>query len=207
MGCDDGMDHERVETLAVNEGRLPNLAKLRAQGGFRPLTTSIPPQSPVAWSNFITGADPGVHGIFDFIHRDNEDRPAPSPTSRLIASSRRTPRAITGASAAMRFRVAVRARTCSCGMARRSGSTSIGRASRSGCTASLPTIHRRNRSTATCIVCRAWGVPDIMSSQGTYQYFTSRSRKPSRPGGGIKTSLSPGKDGRRIQRLAGRPVE
>ena len=29
-----------------------------------------PPQSPVAWSNFITGAGPGEHGLFDFIHRD-----------------------------------------------------------------------------------------------------------------------------------------
>jgi predicted AlkP superfamily phosphohydrolase/phosphomutase len=34
------------------------------------LETSSPPQSPVAWSNFITGMDPGGHGIFDFIHRD-----------------------------------------------------------------------------------------------------------------------------------------
>jgi predicted AlkP superfamily phosphohydrolase/phosphomutase len=35
-----------------------------------PFGTAIPPQSPVAWSNFITGRDPGGHGIFDFIHRD-----------------------------------------------------------------------------------------------------------------------------------------
>jgi predicted AlkP superfamily phosphohydrolase/phosphomutase len=32
--------------------------------------TSVPPQSPVAWSNFVTGMNPGGHGIFDFIHRD-----------------------------------------------------------------------------------------------------------------------------------------
>ena len=52
------------------EGKMPNFAKLEAQGDFRPLTTSIPPQSPVAWSNLITGMNPGGHGIFDFIHRD-----------------------------------------------------------------------------------------------------------------------------------------
>ena len=40
------------------------------QGSFRRLTTSIPPQSPVAWSNLITGMNAGGHGIFDFIHRD-----------------------------------------------------------------------------------------------------------------------------------------
>jgi predicted AlkP superfamily phosphohydrolase/phosphomutase len=49
---------------------LPNLARLREQGGFSPLGTSIPPQSPVAWANFINGDGPGSHGIFDFIHRD-----------------------------------------------------------------------------------------------------------------------------------------
>jgi predicted AlkP superfamily phosphohydrolase/phosphomutase len=29
----------------------------------------MPPQSPVAWSNFITGMDSGGHGIYDFVHR------------------------------------------------------------------------------------------------------------------------------------------
>jgi predicted AlkP superfamily phosphohydrolase/phosphomutase len=53
----------------MNEGRLPHLARLRAQGSFSKLGTSIPPQSPVAWANFINGAGPGSHGIFDFIHR------------------------------------------------------------------------------------------------------------------------------------------
>ena len=52
------------------EGKMPSFAKLEAQGDFRLLTTSIPPQSPVAWSNLITGMNPGGHGIFDFIHRD-----------------------------------------------------------------------------------------------------------------------------------------
>ncbi len=65
----DGMDPRLCDRL-MNEGQLPNLARLRDAGGFKPLGTSIPPQSPVAWSNFITGADPGTHGIFDFVHRD-----------------------------------------------------------------------------------------------------------------------------------------
>lgn len=52
------------------EGRMPNFSALAKRGAFRLLTTSIPPQSPVAWSNLITGMDPGGHGIFDFIHRD-----------------------------------------------------------------------------------------------------------------------------------------
>jgi predicted AlkP superfamily phosphohydrolase/phosphomutase len=65
----DGMDPRLSESM-MEEGLLPNLAKLREQGGFSRLGTSIPPQSPVAWANFINGAGPGSHGIFDFVHRD-----------------------------------------------------------------------------------------------------------------------------------------
>ena len=72
----DGMDPRLCERL-MDMGRLPNLAKLRHMGGYRSLGTSIPPQSPVAWANFITGSGPGRHGIFDFIHRDPERQAAP----------------------------------------------------------------------------------------------------------------------------------
>ena len=65
----DGMD-PLLCTRLMEQGRLPNLDRLRKNNGFRPLTTSNPPQSPVAWANFINGAGPGSHGIFDFIHRD-----------------------------------------------------------------------------------------------------------------------------------------
>jgi predicted AlkP superfamily phosphohydrolase/phosphomutase len=65
----DGMDPGLSERLMA-AGRLPNLNSLRQAGGYSPLGTSIPPQSPVAWANFINGAGPGSHGIFDFIHRD-----------------------------------------------------------------------------------------------------------------------------------------
>ncbi len=65
----DGLDHELTRQM-IDIGRLPGLARLAGTGGFSALGTSIPPQSPVAWSSFITGLDPGGHGIFDFIHRD-----------------------------------------------------------------------------------------------------------------------------------------
>jgi len=65
----DGMDPQLL-TKFMQEGKMPNFAKLAAMGSFKPLTTAIPPQSPVAWSNLITGMNAGGHGIFDFIHRD-----------------------------------------------------------------------------------------------------------------------------------------
>ncbi len=49
---------------------LPNLRKLREEGHFSRLGTTTPPQSPVAWSSFITGSPPSAHGIYDFVHRD-----------------------------------------------------------------------------------------------------------------------------------------
>jgi predicted AlkP superfamily phosphohydrolase/phosphomutase len=68
----DGMDPVLLEEFRA-QGVMPNFDKFLAQGGhLTPFATSTPPQSPVAWSNFITGMDPGGHGIFDFIHRDPE---------------------------------------------------------------------------------------------------------------------------------------
>ena len=72
----DGMDPRLCETM-MSEGLLPNLTRLRDRGGFSDLGTSIPPQSPVAWANFINGAGPGSHGIFDFVHRHPHEQCTP----------------------------------------------------------------------------------------------------------------------------------
>jgi len=65
----DGAD-PRVLTKLMDEGKLPNFAKLRDSGTFKPLKTSMPPHSPVAWTTIATGTNPGKHNIFDFISRD-----------------------------------------------------------------------------------------------------------------------------------------
>lgn len=65
----DGVDGAYTEKW-MNEGKLPNLAKLRDQGTFRPLLPTLPAQTPVSWSTFTTGIDPGRTGIFDFLRRD-----------------------------------------------------------------------------------------------------------------------------------------
>ncbi len=65
----DGLEPE-LATQYMNEGKLPNLARLRAEGTFLPLQTTYPPISPVAWSTFQTGANPGQHNIYDFLARD-----------------------------------------------------------------------------------------------------------------------------------------
>jgi len=68
----DGMDYALTEQYLA-EGKLANLAKLREQGCFKPLATTIPSISPVAWSSFQTGVNPGKHNIFDFLTRDKHN--------------------------------------------------------------------------------------------------------------------------------------
>lgn len=80
----DGMDYDLTRRL-MDEGRLPGLSRLARMGGFAPLGTAIPAQSPVAWSDFTTGQDAGVHGIFDFIHRD------PATMRSYLSTSRTDP--------------------------------------------------------------------------------------------------------------------
>ncbi|MCE9589795.1 MAG: alkaline phosphatase family protein [Planctomycetes bacterium] len=65
----DGLDPQLVERYLA-DGRLPNFARLKSHGLYHPLATSEPPQSPVAWSTFITGEPPASHGVFDFVKRD-----------------------------------------------------------------------------------------------------------------------------------------
>lgn len=65
----DGIDPRRVRRL-IEEDRLPNMAKLADQGTISDLGTTFPAMSPVAWSSFSTGVNPGKHGIYDFLTRD-----------------------------------------------------------------------------------------------------------------------------------------
>jgi len=65
----DGLDPELTRRF-MDEGKLPNMRRLARAGTFRDLGTTCPAMSPVAWSSFATGVQPGKHGIFDFLTRD-----------------------------------------------------------------------------------------------------------------------------------------
>ena len=84
----DGLDHGLTEKLLA-EGKLPNLARLRQQGGFQSLGSTLPPISPVAWSSFQTGVNPGKHNIFDFLIPDQRTY-EPKLSSVEIRSAKRT---------------------------------------------------------------------------------------------------------------------
>lgn len=65
----DGLE-PRVAEPMLEAGTLPALARLRAMGAYARVATTYPAQTPVAWSTFATGVNPGGHGIFDFLRRD-----------------------------------------------------------------------------------------------------------------------------------------
>ena len=67
----DGAD-PKLAAKWMAEGKLPNLARLAREGTFKPLGTTNPPESPVAWASFATGLNPGGTGIYDFLKRDPE---------------------------------------------------------------------------------------------------------------------------------------
>ncbi len=86
----DGLDPDLARAW-MDAGDLPNLVRLRDQGCFKPLATTTPPISPVAWSGFSTGVDASRHNIFDFLGRDPATH-LPVLSSTRIRDGRRTVR-------------------------------------------------------------------------------------------------------------------
>jgi len=65
----DGQD-ARITERMMEEGQLPNFSRLAEMGCYHRLRTTFPSITPVAWSSFSTGTNPGRHNIFDFLDRD-----------------------------------------------------------------------------------------------------------------------------------------
>jgi predicted AlkP superfamily phosphohydrolase/phosphomutase len=66
----DGMDYNLFNQFRKQGHKFPNFEKLASEGTFSPLWSTEPPISPVAWSTFTTGVNPGKHNIFDFLTTD-----------------------------------------------------------------------------------------------------------------------------------------
>ena len=50
----------------VAEGKLPTIARLMTAGAHGQLCSTLPPMTFPAWTSFMTGVNPGKHGIYDF---------------------------------------------------------------------------------------------------------------------------------------------
>jgi predicted AlkP superfamily phosphohydrolase/phosphomutase len=83
----DGMDPHLAHAY-MRKGLLPNFARLSRTGCFKTVSSSFPPQSPVAWSDFSIGATSRIHGIYDFIHRQPETITPFDSTSVITGASK-----------------------------------------------------------------------------------------------------------------------
>jgi predicted AlkP superfamily phosphohydrolase/phosphomutase len=64
----DGATFDLIQPL-LDAGKLPNMAKIASEGVQMKLRSTILPLSPPAWTSFLTGKNPGSHGIYDFAIR------------------------------------------------------------------------------------------------------------------------------------------
>ena len=67
----DGATFDLIRPWA-RDGYLPNLARLMAEGVTADLASTLPPVTSPAWPTFMTGVNPGKHGVFDFIQPHGE---------------------------------------------------------------------------------------------------------------------------------------
>jgi len=63
-----GLDGATLDLIRLwaEAGILPTFQKLMRQGAWGPLRSTMPPVTPAAWSSFMTGVNPGKHGVFGF---------------------------------------------------------------------------------------------------------------------------------------------
>ena len=86
----DGATFDIIEPAAA-AGKLPNLARLLAQGSHQVLNSVIPPITSAAWPTIMTGVNPGKHGLFEFYAIEENSR---NNTIRLVTSQDRQAPAI-----------------------------------------------------------------------------------------------------------------
>lgn len=170
----DGMDPVLTQRF-MKEGILPNITRLAEMGGFRKLRTSDPPQSPVAWSNVISGTNPGGHGIFDFIAREPSTLVPYLSTSRLAPPPPSFPLG--------RWRIPLKQRRM---QNLRRGATFWVDLEKNGIDSTLLRMPANFPPTdSSAVTLSGLGTPDIQGSYGVFTFYTDKSRKPSRdvPGG------------------------
>jgi predicted AlkP superfamily phosphohydrolase/phosphomutase len=63
-----GLDGATFDLLGpwIERGELPTLKEILIRSSYGRLESTIPPISPPAWTSFMTGVNPGRHGIYDF---------------------------------------------------------------------------------------------------------------------------------------------
>jgi predicted AlkP superfamily phosphohydrolase/phosphomutase len=81
----DGVPYTYVQRLFA-QGELPNLRAIVDEGAMAQMDTSVPNVSSVAWASFMSGQNPGRHGIYGFVDRQPGSLKTYVPTSKNLRS-------------------------------------------------------------------------------------------------------------------------
>jgi predicted AlkP superfamily phosphohydrolase/phosphomutase len=158
----DGQDPELTEQW-MKEGLLPNFSRLRAQGAFARLGTTLPAESPVAWSSFQTGCNPGKHRIYDFLV-PNRKSLMPELSSANVAAPARTLKLGS-------YLIPLGKPIIAAGRKSQSFWSILGKFGVFSAVLRVPITFPPEKFHG--VLLSAMNIPDVKGSQGTYFYFTS----------------------------------
>ncbi|MAE68006.1 MAG: sulfatase arylsulfatase [Phycisphaeraceae bacterium] len=172
----DGMDPQLLRRY-MDAGDLPHLSRLARTGGWKPLATSMPPQSPVAWSNVIAGGGPGSHEIYDFIHRDPHPAEPALSIRPYLSTATTEPPAVTRQVGMGDWRLDLASPTTTL---RRQGPTFWSHLVEAGIEttiyrmpANYPVLDVPGARGHRCFQCLSgMGTPDLLGNYGTFTVYT-----------------------------------
>jgi predicted AlkP superfamily phosphohydrolase/phosphomutase len=175
----DGQDVRLTEKMLA-KGQLPNLARLAATGTFKPLATTFPSVSPVAWSSFATGVHPAKHNIFDFLTRDLRTY-LPVLSSTDFDMSERVLKV-------GKYRIPLRRPTVRLLRKSRTFWSILGEHGVWSTILRVPITFPPERFRGALL--SAMCVPDLLGTQGTFMLFSTRSGGEKFQEGGIRVALA-----------------
>jgi len=158
----DGQDPELTEQL-MREGLLPNFSKLQAQGSFHRLQTTLLAESPVAWTSFQTGCNPGKHRIFDFLVPNRKSHLPELCSARVSPPKRSLPLGP--------LRIPLGKPLIEAGRRSQPFWKTLGDHGIVSTILRVPITFPAEKFNGTLL--SAMSVPDLNGSQGTYYYFSS----------------------------------
>jgi predicted AlkP superfamily phosphohydrolase/phosphomutase len=176
----DGQDPKITERL-MKEGKLPNFKRLSEKGCYSPLRTTYPSISPVAWSSFSTGTNPARHNIFDFLDRDRRTY-LPVLSSTHIGGLEKFLKI-------GRYRVPLRKPEVRLLRKSKPFWSILGEYNIWSSIIRVPITFPPDRFYGAQL--SAMCVPDLLGTQGTFLYFTTRPAKEKFKEGGLRVPLVP----------------
>ncbi len=176
----DGLDPKIAQEM-MDRGELPNFKALSEEGCFKPLRTTIPSLSPVAWSTFSTGANPGKHAIFDFIVPDRKTY-LPTLSSSHIGNASRSIKI--GKYNLPLGKPELRLLRKSTPFWKILGKNFV-----FSQVLRVPITFPAEKFYGTCL--SAMCAPDLKGTQGSFTYFTSAADEDARHIGGVQVKLTP----------------